>query len=161
MLCAHMDTVGVEGMTDPHRPRVDGDRLHGRGAYDMKAGLASALLACRELAAAGLAGDVVVAAVADEEHASLGVQEVLGALAADAAIVTEPTELELIVAHKGFVWAEIEVTGRAAHGSRTSSVCCVAPGAQRSSNPASSASTPAAASPGSVRRSSPTTQRAG
>ena len=118
MLCAHMDTVGVEGMADPHSPRVDGDRLHGRGAYDMKAGLASALLACRELAAAGLAGDVVVAAVADEEQASLGVQEVLGAVAADAAIVTEPTELELIVAHKGFVWAEIEVTGRAAHGSR-------------------------------------------
>ena len=84
----------------------------------MKAGLAAALLACREAAARGLAGDVVVAAVADEEHASLGVQEVLGAVAADAAIVTEPTELELIVAHKGFVWAEIEVTGRAAHGSR-------------------------------------------
>ena len=60
----------------------------------------------------------MVAAVADEEHASLGVQEVLGRRAADAAIVTEPTELELIVAHKGFVWIEIEVTGRAAHGSR-------------------------------------------
>ena len=60
----------------------------------------------------------MVAAVADEEHASLGVQEVLAAVEADAAIVTEPTELELIVAHKGFVWAEIEVTGRAAHGSR-------------------------------------------
>jgi acetylornithine deacetylase len=118
LLCAHTDTVGTEGMADPHSPRVEGDRLHGRGAYDMKAGLASALLACRELAAAGLAGDVVVAAVADEEHASLGVQEVLGAVEADAAIVTEPTELELIVAHKGFVWSEIEVTGRAAHGSR-------------------------------------------
>jgi acetylornithine deacetylase len=118
LLCAHTDTVGVTGMADPHTPRLEGDRLHGRGAYDMKAGLASALLACREAAAAGLAGDVVVAAVADEEHASLGVQEVLGAVAADAAIVTEPTELELIVAHKGFVWAEIEVTGRAAHGSR-------------------------------------------
>jgi acetylornithine deacetylase len=118
MLCAHMDTVGVAGIADPHTPRVEGDRLYGRGAYDMKAGLASALLACRELAAEGLAGDVVVAAVADEEHASLGVQEVLGAVEADAAIVTEPTELELIVAHKGFVWAEIEVTGRAAHGSR-------------------------------------------
>jgi acetylornithine deacetylase len=118
LLCAHLDTVGVEGMADPHTPRLEGDRLHGRGAYDMKAGLASALLACRELAAAGLAGDVVVAAVADEEHASLGVQEVLGAVQADAAIVTEPTELELIVAHKGFVWIEVEVNGRAAHGSR-------------------------------------------
>jgi acetylornithine deacetylase len=118
LLCAHTDTVGVAGMADPHTPRLEGDRLSGRGAYDMKAGLASALLACREAARAGLSGDVVVAAVADEEHASLGVQEVLGAVQADAAIVTEPTELELIVAHKGFVWAEIEVTGRAAHGSR-------------------------------------------
>ena len=118
LLCAHTDTVGVAGMPAPHTPRLEGDRLHGRGAYDMKAGLASALLACREAAAAGLSGDVVVAAVADEEHASLGVQEVLATVEADVAIVTEPTELELIVAHKGFVWAEIEVTGRAAHGSR-------------------------------------------
>jgi acetylornithine deacetylase len=118
LLCGHLDTVGVEGMAAPHAPRVDGDRLHGRGAYDMKAGLAAALVACREAASLGLAGDVVVAAVADEEHASLGVREALGAVTADAAIVTEPTELELIVAHKGFVWAEIEVTGRAAHGSR-------------------------------------------
>ena len=118
LLCAHTDTVGVAGMADPHTPRLEGDRLHGRGAYDMKAGLASALLACRELARAGLAGDVVVAAVADEEHASLGVREALSALRADAAIVTEPTELELVVAHKGFVWVEIEISGRAAHGSR-------------------------------------------
>jgi acetylornithine deacetylase len=118
LLCAHLDTVGVEGMTDPHAPRLEGDRLYGRGAYDMKAGLAAALLACREAAAAGLAGDVVVAAVADEEHASIGVQEALRAVSADAAVVTEPTELALIVAHKGFVWSEIEVTGRAAHGSR-------------------------------------------
>jgi acetylornithine deacetylase len=78
----------------------------------------AALLACREAAALGLAGDVVVAAVADEEHASLGVQEVLAHVRADAAIVTEPTELALIVAHRGFVWAEVEVTGVAAHGSR-------------------------------------------
>jgi acetylornithine deacetylase len=118
LLCGHIDTVSVEGMTEPHAPRVDGDRLHGRGAYDMKSGVAAALVACREAAARDLAGDVVVAAVADEEHASIGVQEALRAVAAHAAIVTEPTELELIVAHKGFVWAQIEVTGRAAHGSR-------------------------------------------
>ncbi len=118
LLCAHLDTVGVEGMAAPHDPRVDGDRLYGRGAYDMKAGLAAALLACREAAGRSLAGDVLVAAVADEEHASLGVQEALAAVRADAAVVTEPTEMEVVVAHKGFVWAEIEVTGRAAHGSR-------------------------------------------
>jgi acetylornithine deacetylase len=112
LLCAHLDTVNVEGMAAPHTPRVEGDRLYGRGAYDMKSGLAAALLACRE------APNVVVAAVADEEHSSLGVQEALRHVRADAAIVTEPTELELVVAHKGFVWAELEVMGRAAHGSR-------------------------------------------
>jgi acetylornithine deacetylase len=112
LVCGHLDTVGVGGMTDPFVPRVEGERLHGRGAYDMKAGVAAALLACRE------APGVVVAAVADEEHASLGVQEVLRSVQADAAVVTEPTELEVVVAHKGFVWSEIEVTGRAAHGSR-------------------------------------------
>ena len=117
LLCGHLDTVTVEGMRD-RAVRVEGDRLYGRGAYDMKAGVAAALIACREAAALGLAGDVVVAAVADEEHASLGVQEVLAAVSADAAVVTEPTELALVVAHKGFVWSEIEVTGRAAHGSR-------------------------------------------
>src|SRR5205814_2498731 len=118
LLCGPLATVNVEGMADPHTPRVDGDRLYGRGASDMKAGVAAALIACREAAALGLTGDVVVAAVADEEHASLGVQEVLRSVRADAAIVTEPTELAVVVAHKGFVWAQIEVKGRAAHGSR-------------------------------------------
>jgi acetylornithine deacetylase/succinyl-diaminopimelate desuccinylase-like protein len=118
LLCGHLDTVGVEGMTDPFVPRVAGDRLHGRGAYDMKAGLAACLHVCRGALQLGLRGDVIVAAVADEEHASLGVQEVLGAVQADAAIVTEPTHREIVIAHKGFVWAELAVRGRAAHGSR-------------------------------------------
>ena len=118
LLCGHLDTVNVEGMTDPHTPRIEGDRMYGRGTYDMKAGLAAALIACREAAKLGLAGDVVVAAVADEEYESIGVQEILETVRADAAVVTEPTELEIGVAHKGFVWFDIEVTGRAAHGSR-------------------------------------------
>ena len=117
LLCGHLDTVTTEGMQE-RGPRIAGDRLYGRGAYDMKAGVAAALIACREAAGLDLAGDVIVAAVADEEHASLGVQEVLQTVRADAAIVTEPTELELVVAHRGFVWSEIEVRGRAAHGSR-------------------------------------------
>ena len=118
LLCAHLDTVGLAGVTDPLVPRVDGDRLYGRGAYDMKAGLAAALVACRDAAAAGIGGEVLVAAVADEEHASIGIQEVLAHVSADAAIVTEPTELAIATAHKGFVWTEIRVVGRAAHGSR-------------------------------------------
>jgi acetylornithine deacetylase len=118
MLCGHLDTVGVGGMTDPLTPRVDGDRIYGRGTYDMKGGLAAALVACRNAAWAGIAGEVVVAAVADEEHASIGIQEVLGQVRTDAAIVTEPTELTVATAHKGFVWVEINVAGKAAHGSR-------------------------------------------
>jgi len=118
LFCGHIDTVNVEGMTDAHTPRIDGDRLYGRGAYDMKAGVAAALMAAREVSRVGLAGDVVVAAVADEEYASLGVQEALRRVSADAAVVTEPTELQLGVAHKGFVWSEVEVAGRSAHGSR-------------------------------------------
>jgi acetylornithine deacetylase len=118
LLCAHLDTVGLDAVSDPLIVRVDGDRLYGRGVYDMKAGLAAALAACRDAAAAGLDGEVVVAAVADEEHASLGIQEVLRHVSADAAIVTEPTELAIATAHKGFVWTEIVIAGRAAHGSR-------------------------------------------
>lgn len=121
LLCGHLDTVGTGSMTAPFEPRVEGDRLHGRGAFDMKAGLAAALVACREAQRLGLDGQVVVAAVADEEHASLGIQAVLDHLdvgTIDAAIVTEPTELTIAVAHKGFVWQRIEVIGRAAHGSR-------------------------------------------
>ena len=118
LLCGHLDTVGVEGMTDPHAPLIDGDWLYGRGSYDMKAGVAAAMLAARDAARRGLAGDVIVAAVADEEVESIGVQDVLRSVRADAAVVTEPTELEVVVAHKGFAWSEIEVTGRAAHGSR-------------------------------------------
>ena len=110
LLCGHLDTVGVGGSSLV--PRIEGDRLYGRGAYDMKAGLAAALLACRDAEA-----DVVVAAVADEEHSSLGVQEALRDVRADAAIVTEPTHRQVIVAHKGFVWADITLRGRAAHGS--------------------------------------------
>ena len=121
MLNAHMDTVGVAGMNRPHAPRVIDGRLYGRGAYDMKGGLAAIMIAGAAAAAAEprrLRGDVVVTAVADEEHASAGVQAVLSRFGADACVVTEPTHLRACVAHKGFVWAELETRGRAAHGSR-------------------------------------------
>ena len=109
MLCGHLDTVGFGQSIESY---VDGDRLYGRGGYDMKAGLAAALIACRDANVESLAGEVVVACVADEEYASLGVQEALSVLSADAAIVCEPTESTIAVAHKGFVWTEIEVVGK-------------------------------------------------
>ncbi len=118
MLNGHLDTVGVEGMSDPHLPRVRDGRLYGRGGYDMKGGVAACMFAAGAAAGADLAGDVIVTAVADEEHASAGVQAVLERFRADACIVTEPTALEIVVAHKGFAWWEVEAIGRAAHGSR-------------------------------------------
>jgi acetylornithine deacetylase len=118
MLNAHMDTVGVAGMSAPFEPRLEGGRLHGRGAYDMKGSLAACMLATAEAARRGLRGDVILTAVVDEEFASIGTEAVAANVRADAAIVTEPTELQLAVAHRGFVALEVEVHGRAAHGSR-------------------------------------------
>ena len=118
MLNGHIDTVGVAGMAAPHEPQVRGGRLYGRGAYDMKGGLAACMLASAAALGSGLRGDVIVTAVADEEHASEGVQAVLRRFSADACVVTEPTHLRACVAHKGFVWAELHTRGRAAHGSR-------------------------------------------
>ena len=118
MLNGHIDTVGVAGMARAHEPKIRDGRLYGRGSYDMKGGVAACMLAGAAAVAAGLRGDVIVTAVADEEHASAGVQAVLRRFTADACVVTEPTQLRACVAHKGFVWAELETRGRAAHGSR-------------------------------------------
>jgi len=116
LLNAHLDTVGTAGMEAPFAPRVEDGRLYGRGSYDMKGALAAILVAVAE--APDLAGDLVVTAVADEELASMGTEAVLEQVTADAAIVVEPTELRVAVAHRGFVGFEIETTGVAAHGSR-------------------------------------------
>ena len=118
MLNAHMDTVGVSGMTAPFEPRLENGRLHGRGAYDMKGSLAACMLAAAEARRRRLRGDVVLTAVSDEEFASVGTEAVAATLRADAAIVTEPTEMRLAIAHRGFVHIEVETRGRAAHGSR-------------------------------------------
>jgi len=118
MLNAHLDTVGVAGMTDPFTPRLDGGRFYGRGAYDMKGSLAACMFAAARAQRMALTGDVVLTAVADEEFASVGTEAVVAHTTADAAIVTEPTELQVAVAHRGFVHLEVEVHGRAAHGSR-------------------------------------------
>jgi acetylornithine deacetylase len=118
MLNGHLDTVGVEGMREPHTPRVRDGRLYGRGGYDMKGGVAACMLAAAAAVDAELAGDVIVSAVADEEHSSVGIQAVLAQRRADACIVAEPTSLDVVVAHKGFAWWEISAAGRAAHGSQ-------------------------------------------
>lgn len=119
----HMDTVGVEGMREPFAGVVLGRQLYGRGAYDMKGSLAAMVEAGRAVVTGGLpAGELLLAFVVDEEHASIGTANLVKRYPrhelADAAIVTEPTALDVCVAHKGFVWGRIEVEGRAAHGSK-------------------------------------------
>jgi len=120
MLNAHMDTVGIEGMSEPWSGAVREGRLYGRGAYDMKGSLAACMAAAKVLAREQprLRGDLVVAAVADEEYGSIGTAGLLRRVRTDAAIVTEPTSLQICRAHKGYLWIEVEVEGRAAHGSR-------------------------------------------
>ncbi len=120
MLNGHLDTVGVDGMPEALVPAVRGGRMFGRGSYDMKGGVAACLAAVKALVdgRVALRGDVVLAAVADEEYASLGTADVAARLRVDGAIVAEPTGLDLCLAHKGFVWLEVETLGRAAHGSR-------------------------------------------
>jgi acetylornithine deacetylase len=119
MFCGHVDTVGVEGMASPFDPVERDGRLYGRGAQDMKGGVAAMIDAVRVLKARGWRrGRVIIAAVVDEEYASLGADALVKAWSADAAVVTEPTDLEIGIGHKGFAWIEIETRGRAAHGSR-------------------------------------------
>ncbi|MDT8368794.1 MAG: M20/M25/M40 family metallo-hydrolase [Longimicrobiales bacterium] len=132
LLNGHLDTVGVAGMTDdPFASEIVDGHLRGRGACDMKAGLAIILAATYRLAtehrggstgaggAAGRAGRIHLLFTADEEHASRGMQAAVeDGLAADFGVVTEPTSLAVMPAHKGFAWVRVEVRGRAAHGSR-------------------------------------------
>jgi acetylornithine deacetylase len=120
LLNGHMDTVGVAGMPDGHQPRVDREagRLYGRGAYDMKGGVAACMLAIAEAKKKYLRGDVIFTGVIDEEYASVGTMDLAKRFHADGAIVAEFTELQLILAHRGFVWLEVETIGKAAHGSR-------------------------------------------
>jgi acetylornithine deacetylase len=125
VLCAHIDTVGTAGMTiPPFEPRRDRGRLYGRGAFDMKGGLAAVMTAGARLqrewadAPGGAPGTVLLALVADEEYTSLGADHFVANHRADACVLTEASEGDLIVAHKGFVWLTVRTHGRAAHGSR-------------------------------------------
>jgi len=120
MLNAHHDTVDVAGMAEPFSGALRDGRIYGRGSFDMKGSLAAGMAAAKALADSGvkLRGDVLVAAVADEEYGSLGTSDLLRHVKPDGAIVTEPTALEVCLAHKGYLWIDVEVTGRAAHGSK-------------------------------------------
>jgi len=120
MLNAHCDTVDVRGMAEPFSGAIREGRLYGRGSYDMKGSLAACMAAAKALKDAGtrLRGDMLVAAVADEEYGSLGTRDLITRVKVDGAIVTEPTALEVCLAHKGYLWIEVVVEGRAAHGSR-------------------------------------------
>ena len=121
MLNGHLDTVGVEGMVgDPFRPRIDSNRnLHGRGACDMKGSLAAMIAAIEWTVKKQilLLGDIIFTGVVDEEYRGSGTVKVAESLRADAAIVGEPTSLDIAIAHKGFVWLKVVTHGRAAHGS--------------------------------------------
>jgi acetylornithine deacetylase len=117
MLNGHLDTVGVGGQADPFTPRIEGRRMYGRGSMDTKGGVAALMVATARSVDAGISGTVLFTGVADEEYASVGTAAIAVNHQADAAIVTEPSRLEIVIAHRGFEWFEIETTGIAAHGS--------------------------------------------
>ncbi len=120
LLTGHTDVVGVSNMEiPPFTPTLEGDKLYGRGSMDMKGGLASILGAVHALQASRFepAGDMILAFVTDEEYASIGTAALVGQVKADAALLTEPTGMEIVIAHRGFAWVEITTHGFAAHGS--------------------------------------------
>ena len=120
MFNGHLDVVGTEGMTHPPFSADEREgRLYGRGSADMKGGIAAMCAAAWRAAKVGTRGEILVAAVCDEEFDSIGTRAMLArGIRADGAIVTEPTRLAIMPAHRGFVWIEVEILGRAAHGSR-------------------------------------------
>jgi acetylornithine deacetylase len=120
MFNGHIDTVGVDYMTiDPFDPVIKEGRLYGRGSYDMKGGLAASMTAIKAIVDSGteLRGDIILAGVCDEEYASIGTEHLMQDIIVDAAVIGEPTGLDIQIAHKGFAWAEINTKGLAAHGS--------------------------------------------
>lgn len=120
MLNGHTDTVTLRGYTgNPLEARIESRNIYGRGSADMKSGLAAALITLLSAKTMDLKGDVILAAVADEESESLGTEDILRAgWTADAAIISEPTEMVIINEHKGFALFDVNIYGLASHGSR-------------------------------------------
>lgn len=121
ILNGHLDVVGTENMVhEPFAPDIRGERIYGRGSTDMKSGIASMCVAAARAATRGaLSSEIIIAAVCDEEFASLGTRTLLAnGLQASGAIVTEPTRLAVCTGHRGFAWIRIDFAGHAAHGSR-------------------------------------------
>lgn len=118
---AHQDTVPIDNMAiPPFGAAIDGNRLYGRGACDIKGGMAAMLAALARLARAKPSGsaNVIMACTVDEEHTFLGVQELVKrGLKADMAVVAEPTGLDIVHAHKGVARWVLTVPGRACHSS--------------------------------------------
>ncbi len=118
LLTGHTDTVSIENMQgDPFDARIEGGRLYGRGSLDMKGGLAAILGAAAALRDFQPSGDLWLGFVTDEEYASVGMDALVRLIHPNAAILTEPTQDEICLAHKGFAWLTLTTQGRAAHGS--------------------------------------------
>ena len=124
LLNAHLDTVGVEGMDEPFTLRREGDRLYGRGTYDMKGSVAIMLLLAEYFTRNPPPLDILLTFVSDEEDKSTGMEYLVEnwlprvTPAPVGGIFLEPTEEDIGVCHKGFIWYELTVAGKAAHGSR-------------------------------------------
>jgi acetylornithine deacetylase len=122
LLEVHQDTVPVDAMTiDPFGAAIENGRLYGRGACDIKGGMAAMLAAFTRLIREQPAGaaNVILACTVDEEHTSLGVQQLVQrGVRADMAVAAEPTQLQIVNAHKGIVRWKLQTRGRACHSSR-------------------------------------------
>jgi len=119
MLNGHIDTVSLDSYEgDGLAPVIRDGAMFGRGSYDMKSGIAAMMVAASSAAARPHRGDIMLALVADEEFESAGTIEVLRSFSADGAIVVEPSNGEVTLAHRGLVWLDVIITGLAAHGSR-------------------------------------------
>ena len=116
MFCGHTDVVA--GEPSAFVPDVRDGRMHGRGTCDMKAGIVSALVAAERLASAPPAGDLLIACVIDEEWQSVGAQALVERHRADAAVLPEQSDLDVIFAHGGFAWYDVTSRGVEAAGGR-------------------------------------------